>query len=354
MGAEFLAWYSIPLILLSVFFAAYKINNTKLITSFFLSCSLVSFMAIFFIQAYFSGSRTLMMISAVPVILFILLLSFGVYIFIAFLILNTRSILKKEKRDFKHFLTLILAAALLLFVTVPRFIDLTAFPRTAAYLSYSVYALIIYYLLHLTHFIVSMILCNFSPIQKDLRYIIVLGCWIKNGRVTPLLAGRIDRAIKLYNRQKGNPPKLLLSGGKGADEACSEAEAMKAYALERGIPEERLLTESASVSTLENMKYSKEIMDCDSGGEPYKCVYVTNNYHVLRAGVLARKAGLKINGAGAGTAFYYLPNAVLREYIAHLYIHLKWNVAFSLCSLMFGSLILPVLVEKAAEWLSAR
>ena len=47
-------------------------------------------------------------------------------------------------------------------------------------------------------------------------------------RVTPLLAGRIDRALKVYRRQadkKKKPPMLIMSGGKGGDEQIAEGEA---------------------------------------------------------------------------------------------------------------------------------
>ena len=160
------------------------------------------------------------------------------------------------------------------------------------------------------------------------------------------MARRIDKAIDFYDRQKEvrPPPKLVLSGGKGPDETCSEAEAMKIYALGKGVPDNHLLLETKSVSTSENMKLSKEVMDSDSGGGHYRCIYATNNYHVLRAGILARKEELRIDGIGAGTAFYYLPNAILREYIAYLYIHLKRNIVFAVCSLIFGSIILPAIV----------
>jgi len=312
-------------------------------------------MGIFFIHAYLSDSRVMRTVSVIPFVVVILFVAFGVYLFIAFLLLNTRLILKREKRALKHILTLFLAVGLLLVLIVPRFFDSAALPEFAVYLSYSAYAVIIFYLLHLTQFIISMIICNFSRPQKNQDYIIVLGCWINDGKVTPILARRIDKAIEFYRSQKKlhKAPKLVLSGGQNADEICSEAEAMKTYALEQGIPNEHIILESKSVSTYENMKFSKEIMDKDSGGKSYQCIYATNNYHILRAGILARKAGLKINGIGAKTAFYYLPNAILREYIAYIFIHLKLNIIFVLVSLVFGSFVLPYLIKQALEWLSA-
>ena len=339
MNTGFLFWYTAPSLLLLTFFAAYKYNRTWLVTGFLLSCSVTSFVAIFFIQAYFSDSRILKTISAIPLILVVLFLLYGVYIFIAFLFFNTHAILKREKRSLKHILTLFLGIGLLLTVMVPRFIDLEVFPQAAVYVIYSAYGVAVYYFLHLAHFSLSILLCNFSRPRKNQDYIIVLGCWIKNGKVTPILARRLDKAIEFYKKQAeaGKPPKLLLSGGKGPDEFCSEAEAMKSYVLEKGIPEEDLLLESKSVSTFENMKFSKEILDRESGGRPYRCIYATNNYHLLRAGIFARKVGLNINGIGAKTALYYLPNAILREYIAYIYIHIKWNIAFGVLSLAAGS-----------------
>jgi len=333
-------FYLIPLVLFLLFIAAYKINPVNLFAGFLLSCSLVSFFCVFFLHAYSSQNIILRFFLAFLVLFVVFLLSFGAYIFIAFLILNTRSILKKEKRDLKHCLTLILAAGLVLIIIASRFIPVSAFPRVIQYIFYSAYGVIIFYLLHLTQFIISMFLCSLSRPAFNQDYIITLGCWINNGEVTPILTRRLDKAIWFYNRQKeitGKPPKLLFSGGKGPDETRSEAEAMKIYALKQGIPDEDIIIETASVSTFENMKFSKVIMDNEKNGASYNCIYATNNYHVLRSGIYARKAGLKACGIGAKTAFYYLPNAVLREYIAYMYIHLKLNIVFGVLSLALGA-----------------
>jgi Uncharacterized conserved protein len=56
-----------------------------------------------------------------------------------------------------------------------------------------------------------------------------------------------------------------MSGGKGSDEKLSEAQAMKNYALEQGIPEEDILLEDTSVNTMENLANSKKIIDARDG-----------------------------------------------------------------------------------------
>jgi len=341
-------WYLIPLVLLALFFIAYRINRVNLITGYLLSCSVISCALIFCMQAYYSDVFVLRLGLALIMLAVVFLMTFGAYIFIAFLVLNTRAILKRESRSLKHCLTLILAVGILALIIVTRIIDISGFPAYAQYLIYSAYGLIIYYFIHMTQFIISTALCNLSRPRKDKDYIIVLGCQVRDGKATPTLAKRVDKAIEFYERQRkiAEPPKLVLSGGKGFDEECSEAEAMRAHALEKGIPEEKILMEDRAASTMENMKFSREIMDADSAGSKYKAIYATSNYHLLRSGIFAVRAGLKAEGVGARTAFYYLPNALLREYAAYLYINRKWNIAFGAASLVLGSVILYHLAQR--------
>ncbi|MCL2750487.1 MAG: YdcF family protein [Coriobacteriia bacterium] len=337
-AAELFVWYVVPVVLLALFFLVFKRSKTTLVAGLLLSLAVISLLGILMLQLYLSDIVALRVIMAVLAILIILLMSYGVYVLIAVLVLNTRDILRRERRSLQHALTLILALALLLFVIITRFIDFSLFPLSLQFLAYALYGLIIYYFLHLFVFVISVLLANCARPQLNQDYLIILGAWVKDGKVPPLLAKRIDKAIEFYQKQKeqGSPPKLLMSGGQGPDESCPEAEAMRRYALEKGIPDEHILVESASTSTLENIRFSKELMTRDFGEESYKCIFVTNNYHVFRAGIIAQKAGLKIDGIGSKTALYYLFNAVLREYIAYLYIHRWWNVLLSACALLVG------------------
>lgn len=54
----------------------------------------------------------------------------------------------------------------------------------------------------------------------------------------------------------------------------------------------------------------------DSLKPKYNSIFTTNNFHLFRAGLYARQAGLNSQGIGAKTAFYYWPNAMIREYVA--------------------------------------
>ncbi len=152
----------------------------------------------------------------------------------------------------------------------------------------------------------------FMPKRRDYTYIIALGCGLLGGeRVSKLLSGRLDKAIKIYKRCK-TPAKIIVSGGQGPDEKISEAEAMKRYLLEQGIPEEDILLEDKSVNTLENLRNSKALIE--SRGEHGPIAICTSNYHVLRALIYAAQNDLEADGVGAHTALYYWPSAMIREF----------------------------------------
>lgn len=154
-------------------------------------------------------------------------------------------------------------------------------------------------------------------IQPD--FIMVLGAGVRSGKVTPLLAGRINRAIELWHTEvsAGRRPLLVMSGGQGPDEPVSEARAMADYAIGQGVPEPALMLEDRSTTTQENFQMSKDVVLADPRlGASAQGVAVTSNYHAMRAAILARELGTSIQVLGARTAWYYWPSAMLREFVA--------------------------------------
>ena len=149
----------------------------------------------------------------------------------------------------------------------------------------------------------------------DKDYIIILGCKIKkDGTLYPLVRGRVDKAIEFYKNQlekTGKAAYFVPSGGKGSDEVLAEGEAMKNYLIGQGIPEDRILAETKSATTRENMKFSKAIID--EKNPDAKIVFSTTSYHVFRSGAIAYHNGINIEGIGSKTKWYFWPNAFLRE-----------------------------------------
>lgn len=306
----------------------------------------LSFLGLSFFYVYFSTNsfsnmpHILQLLSYIIMVLVLIIgfivFVFGAYLITLFLFLNARSMRKKERHSLINSLPLLTAISLLLFIILSFVMRYVQVPSWVHILYNSVALVLLYFAIHILLFLTTNWLCNLSHPRKNQNYIIVLGSGLVNGKVSPLLAKRIDKAIHFYQKQaqKNTPPILLFSGGQGKDEPIAEAIAMKNYAIGKGVPEKYLLAETNSTNTLENMKFSKQILDELNPTQKYSCIYSTSNYHVLRSAIYARKAGLSIKGIGAKTALYYLPTALIREYIAHVWIYKKINIIIPV--LLFG------------------
>jgi uncharacterized SAM-binding protein YcdF (DUF218 family) len=163
-------------------------------------------------------------------------------------------------------------------------------------------------------FVFYSVFIEIMPHRMNFNYVIIHGCGLAGGeRMTKLLSNRVDKAIHIYKKCR-EKPMLIPSGGRGEDEKISEAQAMKDYLLQNGIPEESIIMEDRSATTRENLRYSKAIIDGREGRK--KTALVSSNYHVYRCLRYAREEGLKCTGIGADVALYYWPSALIREFIA--------------------------------------
>ena len=182
------------------------------------------------------------------------------------------------------------------------------------------------------------VLYRMVPKRADFDFIVIHGAGLMpDGSVTPLLAGRCDKAVDLFEHG-GRTAFVIASGGKGSDEANSEAEAMCDYLVLRGVPREQVLLEDRSANTYENMANSKRIVDevsAERGIASPSCVFVTSDYHVFRTATYARRVGLKADGVGSRTARYYFPNAFIREYVAVMLEH-RWALALLVAIWVLG------------------
>ncbi|WP_028593638.1 YdcF family protein [Paenibacillus assamensis] len=112
---------------------------------------------------------------------------------------------------------------------------------------------------------------------------IVLGASMWGAKPSPGLRERLDLAVKLY--QEGRFEYIVATGGKGgSQDLYSEAEGSKRYLVEQGIPQERVLEEDQSTSTLENLLYAKAIV---LNNQWDSITIVTHDFHGTRAREIA-------------------------------------------------------------------
>lgn len=191
-----------------------------------------------------------------------------------------------------------------------------------------------YFLFVMVLFFVSSLLNLIPHLGKTYDYIIVLGSGLINNEVTPLLASRIEKGIEKHNKfnLEDHLVKVVFSGGQGHDEALPEGEAMANYAIDKGLEQKYIIRETRSKNTEENLCFSYELikedwMKRENQSEP-EVLVVTNNFHVFRALLIAKKLGIKCDGSGSKTKFYYWLNAIIREYIGVLYLQKKSHLLF--------------------------
>lgn len=169
--------------------------------------------------------------------------------------------------------------------------------------------------------------------------VIVLGAGLIRGRVPALLASRLRRGRKVFDRsvRAGLTPRILTSGGKGDDEPLAEATAMARFLVEEGVAPEAVLVEDRSRDTRQNLRYSAEVL----GQEQIEglVAVVTSDFHAFRAAMLMRATGVPGYAVGAPTAAYYWPTAVIREFVAVLRDHVWLN------AILLGLALLPLLVR---------
>lgn len=325
----FVGFTAIPAVILTaIFLTSFILEPRRLINGVLFNLATISLL--FFLAAAIlnSGNRLLIAVSATLFVIGVGVIAVIFALHLVWLAWNAWLVWRRESHSLGNMLTLVLLAGILgleIAATLSRdWLPAPLYNSLAVLVTFSIgYELIAFY-----NFLTILVLYNFYPVRHDKNYLIVLGAGLLDGeRVSPLLAARIEAGIHFYRRQlalKNRPhPILLFSGGQGGDEKRAESVAMREYALAQGVPEADTRIEDESKTTYQNMKFSAALMAEWSGEQPFKAAFFTNNFHLFRAGVFARAAGLKANGVGAATSFYFLPNAVIREYAAFVVIHKK-------------------------------
>ena len=198
--------------------------------------------------------------------------------------------------------------------------------------------------------IIATLYCNTKAAKhvpdynKD--FVIILGSKINDdGTLTPLLKGRVDKAIEFAKNQYDKTNKKIIfipSGGKGKDEIKAEAEAIKDYLLKQGINKKQIVIENKSRNTIENLKYSKDKID--EINQDGNIIFSTTNYHVFRSGVIAANQGIDCEGIGSKTKWYFYTNALIREFVANLMQERKKHIILLL--MINISLLLLIMIGR--------
>ena len=265
------------------------------------------------------------------------------FLTIGFLLINTIVVVRNNGFSLTSMLPFLMAGFLVLLIASPTIVNyfdpdvrhiivfvLGLFTLEGLWFSFTFMALLFYSWVY-----------RLLPRRRQYDYIIIHGAGLDGPRPTPLLAGRIDKALELWNKQHQHG-KFVVSGGQGADEIVSEAQAMRDYLLEKGVSADAILMEDKSTTTWENLRYSLAVIradrtsaaadDAPAGGSvtsndapadsEFTTAVVTSDFHVFRCAEYAHNLGIKADGIGSHTKGWYWPTAFIREFIAITKAHL--------------------------------
>ncbi|WP_436855399.1 YdcF family protein [Staphylococcus caeli] len=293
---------------------SFVLDKSNLYKGGFINLSLFLFMFVLYILIIDINNQwlTLLFVFIAAIIILIFPLSF--LLLIGSLIYLGWQLMTKEGTRLTNFLSfglaLIMISLIILNITVNSFKD--------AYVLLAwqwISALLIYFVLHIFAFVTTYLYLKFKKKTTPPSYIIILGSGLIHNKVPPLLQSRINKGLKLF--EKYPSATVIFSGGQGKDESLAEGQAMQDYASSQNFDIHNSIVENKSLNTYENLKYSKDFFNNPKA----LCYIVTNNFHTLRVGQLAKQLTLNYEVFGSSVKLYFWANAIIREYIATLELH---------------------------------
>lgn len=136
---------------------------------------------------------------------------------------------------------------------------------------------------------------SLEEVQKD-RVAIVFGAGLlRDGSAGPVLSDRVETAVNLYHA--GKVDKLLMSGDNRVV-AHNEPEAMRQYALNKGVPDEDIVLDYAGRRTYDTCYRAKYIFNIESA------VLVTQRFHMARSLYLCNAFGVESVGVEANNRYF--------------------------------------------------
>jgi vancomycin permeability regulator SanA len=129
-----------------------------------------------------------------------------------------------------------------------------------------------------------------SSTFDDVDCILVLGAGVRNGQPTPMLSDRLTESVFLY---KVNASTKILMSGDHVSKNYDEVNAMKKFAISKGIPTSNIFMDHAGISTYDSLYRAKYIFKAN------KVIIVSQEYHLYRALYIANELGIEAVGVSA-------------------------------------------------------
>ena len=128
---------------------------------------------------------------------------------------------------------------------------------------------------------------------------VVLGAAVFDEVPSPVFEERIRHAVSLY--KAGRVRMLVMTGGLGAGDQATEAEAARVWSLAQGVPPEAIAVETRSRTTQENLAFAQPILARHGLGT---VLLVSDPLHMRRSVAIARRLGIEAAPSPTPTTRY--------------------------------------------------
>ena len=155
-----------------------------------------------------------------------------------------------------------------------------------------------------------------DDIIGDPKAMVILGCQLHDWGPSVMLQDRLDKALEYLEDYPDIT--VVVSGGQGTNEPTTEAEGMADYLVEHGISRERIILESQSHNTNQNLRWSARHLAEAGIDVKDGVIIVSNGFHLTRVRMLAGRAGYE-NVSTLAAPSSHLPSRLkmyIREPIA--------------------------------------
>ena len=123
---------------------------------------------------------------------------------------------------------------------------------------------------------------------RRVEAIVVLGAAQYNGRPSPVLQARLDHAAELY--EQGLAERVVVTGGKQAGDAVTEATVSANYLVRHGVPEGSILREVKGRTSWQQLAAAARFLR--SRGIT-TVLLVSDGFHAARIAAIAEELGLE-------------------------------------------------------------
>ena len=125
------------------------------------------------------------------------------------------------------------------------------------------------------------------------KYLLILGGPIQGEKPKDILFQRIKTGAQFL---EAHPEyRCVVSGGlTSKTRDITEAEIMRRELVEMGIDNDRIILEDKALTTLENFRYTRELL-----GDDADVTFVTSEFHIWRSKKIMQKAGVDYDSIAA-------------------------------------------------------